>query len=425
MTQSEEVYLPWREVYDDPTLWLIDPYTSADLRNGRLELSAPDQLNWDGERPKPDLQTVMVENGEPHLLAEDLSDPQLREQVDQLREYRGMSDYEQLKQSVNPLAGISPSIFVDRGGLILANIDAIFNLTGADGGYLLFRGGQNLIYASLNEGPGGTVQYLQFRLPKSFGYGMTPVRKSKLSGFNRDFLDKQWFRPTNGRDGSGDLVTNAKWMTEFIQVRADMSGTIPAERLAEDGRGLDLLTADALGANESLSDQLLIALFLIALQNLWPGGKLVVRCPTIDSELRADLIAICSFLFTHCSLFKPVADDPASASIYLVARGYRSREAAGSYIGLLERAYKAQQKGETIVRLLADREPEFDEQIRRHNDRFFRRQLLLLSPVVKLIVARQQKNRLAMSRTMDNVPRYQLSYATVYWNLLSGRPLVR
>src|SRR3972149_10387343 len=74
---------------------------------------------------------------------------------------------------IDPFEKIGSSIFMTRDGVKLANIDMVMNITGHTGGYLSQQTNKDYIFCDLGGAPGAFTQYLQFRLPRAYGYGIS------------------------------------------------------------------------------------------------------------------------------------------------------------------------------------------------------------------------------------------------------------
>src|SRR5680860_61909 len=72
-------------------------------------------------------------------------------------------------QATDPFWHLRPSVFMNRVGLQLANVDTVLNFTGTPGTCPLEEG--CLTYCALGGASGVEVQYLQYRKPSARGYG--------------------------------------------------------------------------------------------------------------------------------------------------------------------------------------------------------------------------------------------------------------
>src|SRR5581483_10694851 len=130
---------------------------------------------------------------------------------------------------VYPYEDANNSIFMNRCGLKLANLDKIFMLTGHVSGAVNKQLSKEAVYCDLAGGPGGFIQYLQYRNPVSITYGIT---YKKAINYNMNKLDIKRFVPIYGRDSTGDGNLYNEWQF-FIETL----------KIAEP-YGVDLVTAD-------------------------------------------------------------------------------------------------------------------------------------------------------------------------------------
>src|SRR5436853_6709955 len=90
--------------------------------------------------------------------------------LQKLKNVYSHQDADKYEPIVYPYENANNSIFINRCGLKLANLDKIFNLTTHNSGFV----NQQVTFTDFNPtfcdvagGPGGFTQYLQYRLPTS------------------------------------------------------------------------------------------------------------------------------------------------------------------------------------------------------------------------------------------------------------------
>jgi hypothetical protein len=81
-------------------------------------------------------------------------------------------DYEKTSVSIIPSP---PNSFYLQSTLTFANLDAVFNLTSLDKEVSSIRDDKLFSYTVINDTTGGLVEYLQWRLPNSLGFGTSSI----------------------------------------------------------------------------------------------------------------------------------------------------------------------------------------------------------------------------------------------------------
>ena len=152
--------------------------------------------------------------------------------------------FEIARNITNPFENIGNSIFMNRASVKIANIDAIFNFTQRKGGLLgpqevgpldpsipmselleiesLTPSGKNTNldrklgynFYDIASAPGGFSEYIQYRFPISYGWGMS-LREGLE--WNREKIDMERFNILWGNDDTGNLYTNADWFSEQVR----------------------------------------------------------------------------------------------------------------------------------------------------------------------------------------------------------------
>jgi hypothetical protein len=81
-------------------------------------------------------------------------------------------DYEQISTSIIPSP---PNFFYLQSSLTFANLDAVLNITNFDKEVSSIKDDKLFSYTIINDTTGGLVEYLQWRLPKSLGFGTSSI----------------------------------------------------------------------------------------------------------------------------------------------------------------------------------------------------------------------------------------------------------
>ena len=261
-------------------------------------------------------------------------------------------EYENARDATNPYEGIGRSIFMNRAGVKLANIDALYKLTQHLGALMHLSTPGPFKFCDLAGAPGAFSQLIQWRRPEAMGYGIT--LKSTDPGvpdWDLKQLDNHRFFPYYGDSGSGNLYY--EWKNFVARVRQDQ--VLGVDLVTADG-GFDIETEKAFARQEFLSFRLIMVELLTALKLLTQGGSFVVKVFDTVTELTAQLLYIASLCFDKISLFKPVSSRPANAEKYFICQG--KKKGTERYELLLEQANESYNEDENITNLLAGPLPE-------------------------------------------------------------------
>lgn len=180
------------------------------------------------------------------------------------------------------------TIFREKSSMILANIDAIYNITGQTGGYLVPQNTKDYNFGVLKDDRAGYVEYLQYRLPASTGFVVC----------NSALYSDRIHQPTL------DIITpsdsdNEKYINYVNTILPD---------------GLDLL----------VSNDDLINSIHVSLKVLKKGANMVVKLKdTFNLDL--GVLNIISLNFETISLFKPISENLETNVSYLIAQDYHNQ----------------------------------------------------------------------------------------------------
>jgi 23S rRNA U2552 (ribose-2'-O)-methylase RlmE/FtsJ len=232
-----------------------------------------------------------------------------------------------VRNLTNPFEFIGYSMFKNRAGVKIANIDAVLNITKKSGfTFDKKQSSENFTFCDIASGPGAFTQYLQYRYPNSKGYGITI--RHKFNDWNSKILNMSNFTPYYGDDDSGDLYTNCLNFIDFVKQK--------------EPNGVDLVTGDGAFDNtydnleEFNSSRLLLTQTIIGIDCTKINGNFVVKVLDTVNEFSAQLIYILSLCFKSIILFKPCSSRPASSERYLVCLD--RNEQVFSYLSILKNA---------------------------------------------------------------------------------------
>jgi|688.fasta_scaffold182577_2 23S rRNA U2552 (ribose-2'-O)-methylase RlmE/FtsJ len=251
--------------------------------------------------------------------------------------------FAKIRNLSNPFEFIGYSIFKNRAGVKLANIDAVLNITKKSGfTFDKKQSSDNFTFCDIASGPGAFTQYLQYRYPNSKGYGITI--RHEFNDWNTKILNMNNFTPYYGPDNSGDLYTNCLNFIEFVKEK--------------EPNGVDLVTGDGAFDNtydnleEFNSSRLLLTQIIIGIDCTKINGNFVVKVLDTVNEFSAQLIYILSLCFKSILLFKPCSSRPASSERYLVC--LNRNEQVFSYLSILKNALPYYNNNDYLKSIFSD-----------------------------------------------------------------------
>ena len=330
----------------------------------------------------------------------------LYQNLNKIKEQFGQNQklFNQVRLKANPFEEIGNSIFMDRAGIKIANIDAIYNLSGHTGGYLAKQTLGNFVFCDLAGAPGAWTQYFQYRLPESYGYGIS--LKSDIN-WNINELDMNRFNITYGQDETGNLYTNALWFPKYV--------------LETEVEGVDLVMSDGGFSvkeqeykQEFLTSRLILSEILTGLRCLKVGGSFVCKVYDTVTSISGDLLYILACCFSKIWIFKPISSRPANAEKYVVCTD--RHESIDLYLNILDEAYTKyqtyidiNQQSENIMiqRLVQSLPQNFVEWLINSNNINTDRQVFYTNRILSLI----------NQQPLEPIPDYNLYKCLIFWNL--------
>lgn len=229
--------------------------------------------------------------------------------LQQIKNYFANEKFIESRNKTNPFEKIGKSIFINRAGVKLANIDAVLNFTGEVFTFDKKNSDSPLTFCDIAAGPGAFTQYIQYRYPLAKGYGMT-LKKSL--DWNTKALDTKRFDIYYGPDGTGDLYKNWRAFIQRVNGKVDI--------VMGDG-GIDMddnIDPDSFSKQEFLSSWLLITQCAVGLACTRDGGNFMVKVFDTVNLLSAQIIYVLSICFEKIIIFKPVSSRPANSERYVV-----------------------------------------------------------------------------------------------------------
>jgi cap1 methyltransferase len=238
----------------------------------------------------------------------------------------GSNITQQVRKNTNPFEQIGKSIFNNRAAIKFANSDAIHKLSNTIFTFDHQQDDKNFTFADIAAGPGSFTQELQWRFPKSVGYGIT-LKNPKELDWNPRIIDMDRFTAFYGKNGTGDLYKYWKDFINFV--------------INKNNGGLDLITADGgfdsrdrIRDQEFLSSRLLLTQILVGIGVTKLGGNCFIKAFALVTKLSGQLLFILSQCFEKIIKFKPVSSRPGNAEFYIIGLNRKSK----THFDLLEKA---------------------------------------------------------------------------------------
>lgn len=252
-------------------------------------------------------------------------------------------------QDVNPFENISnltKNTFIDRAGIKIANIDAIFNITESNYSYLRYIHDEEVTpdskrytFYDLAGGPGAFSEYVFFRRPFSVGYGMT--LKSDRLDWDEILIngEKQYnFTVDYGQSNDGNLFYNIDYLdNKFKNTKLDL--------VVADG-ALSAVSREVFQELDTV--RIVLTESIIALKILDEGKNYICKIFGSVSPIMRDILFTLSCCFDKFYIFKPISSRPANAERYIIGKGLKNYEKIKYYISILENVVKEFENGNFV-----------------------------------------------------------------------------
>lgn len=258
--------------------------------------------------------------------------------------------FDEAVQISDPFNGIGNSIFgsideIAKASLKIANIDAIFKLTGSYSSLLKMR--SNITYSYIGkkqpenyskpvrvfkedtkfvacvvEDKGWAVtNYLQFRLENARIYDMS----SRKRNWGFPTPSTKYFLPITGEDGTGNIIPNWNFLVKSV--------------LSRNLGGVNLFIANGDIENVENKQSFVLSEVLAGLKICGGGGNFIIKIYDTLTQFYAELIYIISQCFKNILFFKPVTCSPESSEKYLICMDRKPNEKVTEYTLILEEVF--------------------------------------------------------------------------------------
>lgn len=356
-------------------------------------------------------------------------DAQLFQRIFDIKEQYGRygsDEFNKARVKTNPFELIGKSGFVNRAAIKLSNIDAVFKLTGDKISYwnpIDFHRGRpdahesRVCFADLAGGPGGFSEYLQYRWPMAYGFGITLKNASDPSlDWHKKIkrsctADQGGFFILYGTDGSGNLYTQVdSFANQVLSTNTDGCAIVVADG-SIDPRGQEF-------RQEFINSRLMLAQMYAALLISQPGGHFTIKMFDCVTKHSGQLLYLLSCCFEEMTPFKPSSSRYANSERYVVCKNRRAQIAP--YVAIFKAAYDAYNENLYVDSLFdvssmtAEDQQNYqlyEQWLTEVNNTLFENQLQYSQYLLEAL-----KNPGATSEELS-VPQFSLSKALVLWNL--------
>lgn len=223
-----------------------------------------------------------------------LIDPQLETEIESYSDIKTDPLFLAGMEVVYPSSYRNPSIFIDSNAVELSEIDLVFNISGHIGNFLSQQTLGNFTFLSLNGQEGSWVQYIQYRRPQGYGYGITPNNI-----WQDQYIDMTRFNVLTGNDGTGNVDTNIDWISNKISM--------------SQSQGVMLI----LGQGDDLLSQI-----LVMIGSLQIGGCVVFKIDNCVTSRLYQLIMLLCGLFDENWIYTPLL----SWNRYFIGKGFHGNQ---------------------------------------------------------------------------------------------------
>lgn len=235
---------------------------------------------------------------------------------------------ELLYKKTNMVYPVCDSIFMDHNAVELANIDSVLNLTNSNFGLVgtilsqKIYDGQDFVFCDMGGVPGGYTQYLQYRMKRSHGFGISRNNNSsdpppswdsngiELNGLNT------FTRLEGEQDHTGDIITNIESMYKLIYQYYP--------------NGIDIAILNPTTQSKNYFRYLLVQ-SLLGIKLLSKNGVLVAKIPESTSSRILQFMYLLSIKFEYLYLFKPFSSGFSSIK-YIIGRNLKEDDSVESLL---------------------------------------------------------------------------------------------
>lgn len=286
------------------------------------------------------------------------------------------------RNDINPFEKIGNSIFTNKDAVKLANIDAVYHISGKVFTFDNKTTNGAFVFCDVSESTGFS-QYMQYRFPNNKGYTIIP---------QSDELDTTKLTITHG-----DIYTN--W-ENFIKLV-----------LEQQPEGVDLVTcSNDTNNQEFLTSRLLMIEILIGIGCSKEGGNFIVKVFDTVTLISAQILFILSQCFHHILIFRPVTSDDEAR--YVICKG-RKRDIQ-VYYQLILGAISKYQNNVYLSSIFSEQlPPDFEQWLTTSNNESINSELQNVQNILSY-----------MKGDTPQIPQFDINKFLIIWNLPDTPPVV-
>lgn len=258
--------------------------------------------------------------------------------------------FNRARRETNPYERLGSGQFMNRAALKMANVDALYKLTGHYTGLMDEKIRDNTFtYVGLCEGPGGFIEYLQYRSPEARGHGISLMGDQGTFKWNYDKLDMIKLDLDYKGRVRGNILLEWRDFCDYVLVSTGQVSLVTgdggvgikddAQYEMEEQLNAPVIFTEVLMALILLRGKETPELKTLSVPPPLPkrGGSFFLKIYDAASGLMGDLIYVLTRCFSKVSIIKPVTSRPANSERYLVCQDRHSNPVVDKWISLLEK----------------------------------------------------------------------------------------
>ena len=317
----------------------------------------------------------------------------------------------------NPFEKSGKSRFTNRAGVKIANCDGIFNFS-------KFKYSSGLTeqlalnkmatprplfsYIDVASAPGAFTEWIQWRRPKSDGFGIS--LKGGL-GWSTKMIDMKkfkvsWGETKYGGDETGNLYTNSEAFSQEVKAKYPLGVD-----LAMGDGGFDVDQGD-FDRQEFWSARLILTELLVSIMSLKSGGTFVCKIFDSVTKITADILYMSALCFEQIWSFKPISSRPANAERYLVCTNFKGFDKllVKQIIQVLQQVNNNHTATKRVISFVKNLPADFVKWMKTQNQRSMERQKMTAINFLSVLAA---------DVLAQPYPNYNLTKTYILWNIPS------
>lgn len=245
---------------------------------------------------------------------------------------------------------IGKSVFIDRGGVELASIQAAYNIIPAVLEDEQAQSGLNFHYFSIDGGPGSWIEYIQRYYPLSAGAGISNIERRDWNLIDAN-IDVESFEPVYDDEETGDIFRCWEWLAEYLPSAFTAFDLVFCHASAEDvavgiatqtyvamknlaARSSAIIPASPQPPSfEEIEQNALSALINTDIKRSVLGGSIVIKVEDDLTTLSAaKAVYVLSSCFEWLTCFKPITSRPDLPVKYIICYNFIGKHEASDQI---------------------------------------------------------------------------------------------